>query len=98
MLGQGADQRQIFLWRGGAKNGLGKLAIALVAARLNLDVEAAAAGLWVARRGHGLCIAGWVPRLKELAVPGAAAESPAKLSTGRMAVMHRPINIFTHAR
>lgn len=58
MVGESADQGGVFAGGGWTKNGLGKLAVALVAASRELAVKAAAAGLRVGRRGHALCIAG----------------------------------------
>jgi hypothetical protein len=47
MLGQCFGQGQVFSRSSRAKDGMGKLAVTLVAARRDLQVEAAAAGLWV---------------------------------------------------
>src|SRR5258708_40276720 len=58
MVGQGVCQVGVIAWRGRAENGVGELAVAIVAARLDLGVQAAAAAAWMARRGHALCIAG----------------------------------------
>jgi hypothetical protein len=68
MLGKGARERGVFLRSGWTENGLRKLAVTLVATRLDLSVQAAAAALWMDRRGHALCIAGGVPSLKGLRV------------------------------
>ena len=52
MVGQRPRQRKVFVWRGRAEDGLGELTVAFVASGGELSVEAAAAGLWMAQRGH----------------------------------------------
>ena len=43
MLGEGIGQGAVVQWRGGAENGPGELAIAVVAGGLDLEVQTAAA-------------------------------------------------------
>jgi len=57
MHGQRASESQILLRRDWAEDGMSKLAVALLSARRELSMEAAAAGLWVARRRHALGMA-----------------------------------------
>ena len=76
MVGERASEREIFLWRGRAKNRLGELAIGFVPPCLNLRVQAAAAGLRMCRREHVLCIAARPPRLIERHVPGTPSGGP----------------------
>jgi hypothetical protein len=52
MIGQSTRERQVFLRRRGAKDRLGELTIAFVSPGGELSVEAAAAGLGMAQRGH----------------------------------------------
>ena len=52
MVGQRQCQCKVFPWRVLAKDGLGELTVAFVAPGGELSVEAAAAGLWMAQRGH----------------------------------------------
>lgn len=92
MHGQGASQGQVFLRRDWAEDGVGELAVALLATRRDLRVEAAAAGLWVAQRGHALCIAVRVPPPKGCAYRSPRPEVPAWLSTPQEAVIHRLVH------
>ena len=75
-------QRQVFLRRGRAKNGLGQLSIAFVPPRGDLRMQAAAAGIWMAQRGHAPCISKSGSSQKERGVLPAAAEGPLCTSLG----------------
>jgi hypothetical protein len=52
MVCQGPRQCKVFLRCGRAQDGLCELTVAFVAPGGELSVEAAAAGLWMAQRGH----------------------------------------------
>jgi hypothetical protein len=76
VLGKGLCESEIILRCGWTEDGLGELAVAVVAASVDLSVEAAAAGLWIVRRGHVLCIAAAILALKGLRVPQCLDGSP----------------------
>src|SRR5258707_15496663 len=71
VLGQGIRQGAIVHWRGGAKNGLGELAIAIVAGGPHLEGEGGAAGGVVGRRGEVLFIPPTRPAATEQPRPSA---------------------------
>lgn len=78
MLGKRVSQGQVILRGKRAENGAGQLAVALEAVRRDLNVEAAAAGLWMARHGRALCMAEVVFVPKGLPVPSAPAGRPTR--------------------
>ena len=92
MDGQRAGESQILLRCDWAEDGVGELAVALLSTRRDLRVEAAAAGLWVAQRGHVLCIAVRMLPPKGCAYRTPRPEVPAWLSTPLEAVIHRLVH------
>jgi hypothetical protein len=76
MLSQGMRQGAVVEWRSRAENGVGELAVAIMAGSVDLDVQAAPAAMGMGRRGHTPCIAGRSPTLIGLGVPRASDGSP----------------------
>jgi hypothetical protein len=79
MVGQSVGESEVFLRGARAENRLGQLTVTVVATRLDLEVQAAVATVWMVKRGHAPFIAARGRAAKERLVPSTMDGGPARL-------------------